>query len=309
MVKTKNEIIGWESPVVIHPGEFLEEVLFEYNISQAELADRTGLAKKTINEIVKGKSSLTRETAYKLDKVFPISAEYWINLQALCDDDKIRLAETEKIESEISKYLPDFKETYKELSSTCSHFGISGLAWRQKNYSKILIELQRFFGTASLSYIDNECKSVAFRKYKRSSLNQYSISAWIRVGEIKAQNTNVSDFDEKKFKNSIQQLKELSKLKPEVYLQEIERILAECGVVVSYMPQFKNTHIQGASKWVGTKKVLLMLNTHNKDEGRFWFSLFHELGHILNHSKKECFIDIVTFYYYFLIVLRFSLLL
>jgi HTH-type transcriptional regulator/antitoxin HigA len=54
----------------------------------------------------------------------------------------------------------------------------------------------------------------------------------------------------------------------------------------------KNTHTQGASKWISPTKVLLMLNTHKRDEGRFWFNLFHEIGHILLHSKKECFVDI-----------------
>ncbi len=87
-------------------------------------------------------------------------------------------------------------------------------------------------------------------------------------------------------------MRKLSNFTPEEYLPEIERVLAECGVVVVYMPKMKNTHIQGASKWVANDKTLLMLNTNKRTEGQFWFNLFHEIGHILLHSKKEVFVDL-----------------
>jgi len=44
---------------LVFPGEILEEYLEAYSMTQTELADRTGLTKKTINEIIKGKSPIT----------------------------------------------------------------------------------------------------------------------------------------------------------------------------------------------------------------------------------------------------------
>src|SRR2546422_9873932 len=60
------------------PGETLEEVLESRGMSQAELADRTGRPKKTINEIVKGKAAITAETAIQLERVLAIPASFWI---------------------------------------------------------------------------------------------------------------------------------------------------------------------------------------------------------------------------------------
>lgn len=93
---SKKEIIagnvsGWESPVAVHPGEFIQDYIEEYNITQLELALRTGVSKKIINEIIKGKNPVTEAMAVKLSKVFPLSIEYWLNLQAEYVADLARL--------------------------------------------------------------------------------------------------------------------------------------------------------------------------------------------------------------------------
>jgi len=87
----KKEIIGWVSPMAIHPGNFLAEILEEYSLSQAELSERIGISKKVINEIVKGKNAVTSATAYKLSKVFPLTPDYWINLQKSYEADNARI--------------------------------------------------------------------------------------------------------------------------------------------------------------------------------------------------------------------------
>ena len=62
--------------IVSAPGETLEEILEMRGMSQAELADRTGRPKKTINEIIRGKAAITAETALQLEKVLGIPATF-----------------------------------------------------------------------------------------------------------------------------------------------------------------------------------------------------------------------------------------
>ncbi|MEY2914970.1 MAG: hypothetical protein RLZZ184_4279 [Cyanobacteriota bacterium] len=61
------------------PGDTLLEVLEHRGMTQAELAERTGRPKKTINEIIKGKAAITPETALQLERVFNIPASFWNN--------------------------------------------------------------------------------------------------------------------------------------------------------------------------------------------------------------------------------------
>jgi len=159
--ENKIEVIGWESPRAIHPGEFLAEVLEEFNLSQVELSERINISPKVVNEIVKGKNPITRETAFKLSKIFPMSTDYWVNLQQSYENDIARIGETKKLAKEAEEYLPKFQETYKELAGLGLSHGISGLRWMKQNFDQITLELQKFFAADSLSYVEENMKQFA----------------------------------------------------------------------------------------------------------------------------------------------------
>ena len=75
----------------VPPGEILLETLEERGMTQAELAERTGRKKKTINEIIKGKAPITPETALQFERVFGIPAGFWNNLEQLYRADLARI--------------------------------------------------------------------------------------------------------------------------------------------------------------------------------------------------------------------------
>lgn len=280
---TKAEAVGWESPVAVHPGIYLTDFLEEFSMTQDELAKRTDLHPKTINEIIKGKANITNLTALKLSKVFPVSEAYWNSLQEIYLSDLARLEESQKISEEIEVYLPKYRETYKELEKF--NF-VEKYNWTEKNFENIVKELHKYFGANSLFFPENEFNlGTAFRTYKKKNINPLTVAAWIRTGERKAISTKVSSFNLTKLKSSIQTIRSYSLKHPDEYLPLIEKELAECGVVLVYMPYFKNSHTQGAVRWLSKDKVLLMLNTNKRSEDKFWFNLFHELGHIIKHGK------------------------
>ena len=70
----------------IHPGEILaEEFLAPLGLSQNALARALGVPPRRINEIVKGKRSITADTALRLSRYFSWPAEVWLNLQSHFD--------------------------------------------------------------------------------------------------------------------------------------------------------------------------------------------------------------------------------
>lgn len=281
--KVKSEVMGWESPVAVHPGTHLADFLEEFSMTQDELAKRTDLHPKTINEIIKGKANITNLTALKLSKVFPVSEAYWNNLQEIYLSDLARLEETQKIQEEIKVYLPKYRETYKELERF--NF-VEKYNWVETNFENIVRELHRYFGANSLLFPETEFNlGTAFRTYKKKNINPLTVAAWIRAGERKATSTKVPCFNLAKLKSSIQTIRSYSLKHPDEYLPLIEKTLAESGVVLVYMPYFKNSHTQGAVRWLSKDKVLLMLNANKRSEDKFWFNLFHELGHIIKHGK------------------------
>lgn len=66
----------------IHPGEILQEdFLTPMNISAYKLAKETFIDQTRISEIIRGKRSITVDTALRFSKFFGTSPEFWINIQ------------------------------------------------------------------------------------------------------------------------------------------------------------------------------------------------------------------------------------
>ena len=69
-----------------HPGEMLlEEFLKPLGISQAELAAKLGVSYPRINELIHGKRGITPDTALRLEQLFGMEAQFWLNLQLAWD--------------------------------------------------------------------------------------------------------------------------------------------------------------------------------------------------------------------------------
>ncbi len=87
-----------QSNYAIPPGETLRETLEAIGMTQTELAKRSGHPKKTINEIIAGKTTITADTALQLERVLGVPASFWNNLEKNYQETKARRKEEERIE-------------------------------------------------------------------------------------------------------------------------------------------------------------------------------------------------------------------
>lgn len=68
------------------PGEILlEEFMIPYKINQSELAEKIGVERRRINEIIHGKRAITPDTAIRLGIIFQMTPQFWMNLQLKMD--------------------------------------------------------------------------------------------------------------------------------------------------------------------------------------------------------------------------------
>lgn len=282
-----NNLQSYKADFAIHPGKTLLENLEYLNISQAELSERAGITGKHISNIINAKASITPETAIKLEKVLGIKASFWNALEGNYQATLAQIKVNSDLDLELEQ-LSDFKETYSELTKNDI---LIKRRWVSSNFKEILFNLQSFFGVDSLKYVRTSNLQAVYRKYKRKT-NEDTVAAWLRLGQIKAQQTEVSIFDSKKLEKKLEFIKQLSLKEIDDYLPELENVLAECGVVLVYAPYLKNTFIQGASQWISKDKAMIMIKTTKQGEDKFWFNLFHEIGHLLKHGKSKTFIDL-----------------
>ena len=81
------------------PGETLQELLEEKGMTQAELAQRMGRPKKTINEIVKGKAEITPDTSLQLERVLGVPSSFWNNRERAYRESLARKKEEEWLQN------------------------------------------------------------------------------------------------------------------------------------------------------------------------------------------------------------------
>ena len=268
---------------LVAPGEVVEEHLEALNITQANLAERTGLTRKTINEIVKGKAPITPETAIKFERVFRMPAHFWENLETNYQHDKARLEEAERLSHHIDwlKRVP------------VSDLVKRGWIKKYQDKRQQLDEVLKFFGIDSPDRMPDVYGGlvVAFRQAAHGSKNDVAIAAWLRQGEIQAQQLQCGEFDKKVFLERLHEARALTTQPPEVFQPALVALLAPVGVAVVFVPELPKTGISGCTRWVA-RKAIMQLSLRYKSNDQLWFTVFHEAGHILRHGKKDVFFGI-----------------
>lgn len=267
--------------VVSPPGETLLDILDERGMSQAELAERTGHAKKTINEIIKGKAALTPETAIQLERVLGIPASFWNTRESNYQEYLARQEERRILE----EYLP-WMEKFPVRN-------MIKLGWIAEKGDQInqLEELLHFFGVATPLQWQTMLQGTQWRQSPTFAADPASVSAWLRQGELESQKISSAPYDENQFRLSLNQVRRLSYTLPQDFTKQVERICAQAGVAVVFVPEIPGTRTWGATRWLSSTKAVIMLSLRYKTDDHLWFTFFHEAAHLLLHGKREVFLE------------------
>jgi HTH-type transcriptional regulator/antitoxin HigA len=269
--------------VVSPPGETLRELLEGRGISQAELAERTGRPRKTINEIIRGKAAITPETALQLELVLGVEAGFWNRREQLYREYLERARQSERM---------------KQAAQWAKQFPISAMAkrgWIKKTSDTVgqVKEVLQFFAVASPEQWANihEREAVAFRQSSAFEVDAGAISAWLRQGRRIAEATNARPFDRDRFLSCLKEARRLTRYSPAESFPELQRMCSQAGVVVAFVPELPRCRVSGATRWVNSTTALIQLSSRHKTDDHLWFSFFHEAAHLLLHGKKRVFLE------------------
>lgn len=268
------------------PGATLLDLLEERGMTQAELAERTGRPLKTINEIIKGKAMITSETALQLERVLGTPAEFWSQREANYRAYLARQKELKQLAAH-KGWLKKFP--IKEMKKR------GWLPDHVNTLSDQMIAILNFFSVATPEQW--ECgwtrRRLAFRKSMNLRSDIGAISVWLRQGEIEGEKIYCKPFNRETLLGSLDEIRHLSTEEhPQAFLPKLTDICANCGIAVVFVKPFLKVPVYGASCWLTPEKALVQLSLRGKTADILWFTLFHEIGHIIKHSKKEFFIEL-----------------
>jgi len=268
------------------PGDTIQETIDAIGMNQYELAERLGKNIKNINQMIKGKEPITTATAIALEKVLGIPADFWI--------ERDRKYQKELAEIEFDEYLEECKDWAKRFPIT----NMVKLGWisETKNPIELAKYLLNYFGIATPLQWETlymkTAKNVAFKMSLAHASEPGAVSAWLRKGELDVKSLKISEFDKNKFKDALKKIKLVAVKHPSNFKEQLQIICLDCGVGLVFTPNIPKATICGASRWVFNNTLpLIQLSGRYKTNNHFWFTFFHEAGHILLHGKKDIFLE------------------
>ena len=275
-------------PVEFHPGITLSDKLKEMGMSVKEFAVRTSKPEKTIFAVIGGKSSVTSDMAVAFESVTKIPAHFWLNIQRGYDEYVARQKREEQLALSyewarsfpLAKmmelgWIPIAKTAEEKVEALLSYFQVStDRAWED--------------------YYMNQQLKVAFRISLNNTTEPHAISAWLRRGEIQAAEKEVCGYSEKALREAIPAMKRLCAEHPADFAVELQELCAKAGIKLVYTPCLPKAPINGSTRWVNDVPCIQMTGRHKRND-IFWFTFFHELGHILLHGKKDIFLEDIEY--------------
>jgi HTH-type transcriptional regulator/antitoxin HigA len=269
----------------IHPGQYLAEVLDSRSISQFEFAQRTGLSTKTVNHILSGKSSFSTEVALVFERTLGISANIWIGLLEQYHLFHARKEVKRKLnEKSYARWLKQFP--LKDLTKL-------GFIRKTRDTVEKLEDLMRFLNIASpeaWKQVDNH-QLAYYRKNTNFKDTNQATAIWLHLARrIAESKQTVSNFSKDKLEAILPQIRKLTIEKQEIALTNLKKLCDEVGLHLVLLPEFKETHLSGAAFWNQSIPIVALSLRHKRND-HFWFSFYHEIGHIFLHGKKSIYLD------------------
>lgn len=253
------------------PGATIKEQLADRGINQKEFAARMDMSEKHISHLINGDVQLTPDMAIRLEMVLGVPARFWNNLEAIYREKMALVMAENEMESDIAII---HRFPYKEMVE---------LGWvpPAERKEERVRNLRKYFELVNLILLkDPRVPGIACRREAISEKGNYALLVWAQKAKIEARNIETQRIDLKKLEESIPIMREMMSDDSESFCPQLAEIMAKCGIALILLPHIEGSLLHGAT-FYDRNKIVLGLETIGKDTEKFWFSLFHEVGHIL----------------------------
>ena len=267
---------------IVTTGDFIAEWMEDAGINAAELARRLDVTPKHVSELLSGKAPLSAHLALALERVTGVPARLWNMYEAGYRED---LARQEAIQDLAAQY-----EQAKcfPLQYLRKHNYIKAAA---RDHAGVVRELLTLLGVASFDAWRATWThgSIAYRRSAAGRDDAPALSVWLTIAEREADPESISPYDDAALRELVPHLRALTVGDLASSVAEATRMLREVGVALSFVPAVPGLGIHGATRWI-TGHPVIQLSLLWKCDDQLWFTLFHELGHVLLHSSKDLFL-------------------
>lgn len=265
--------IEYNDRIAFHPGYYIKELIEESGLTQEDFAKRLDTTPKNLSLLVRGEQRLSIDIALKLSRMIGTSVEYWLNLQNAYDALIAEFKSTDELRQERAVFETLDYKYFRE------NFGLPNLP---RKIDEQIVAVRKFLNVSTLCVFKNRDMAVSFRSASTEITESNTIKAnmMVQIAINKALKIEAPKYNKDAFEKAIEYALTLTEDHSSFY-PLIKKAFLEAGIILVILPNMLGSKINGATKKVGNN-ILLMVNDRRLNSDTFWFTLFHEIGHIVN---------------------------
>jgi HTH-type transcriptional regulator / antitoxin HigA len=274
----------WASP----PGDTIADILRSQQIDINGFASAINMDVDIARELIAGNQRISLDIAKALAKALGSTSEFWLKREKQYRekiDESVSVDETSSEElsawlatlpiADMQKFgwIPKSNDPADQIDDALEFFDVRSISeWRARNEPRMEV--------------------AAFRTTDRFEANPHAVAAWMRQGEILADKIQCKDWNRAKFEQSLNVVRRLTWFKePVLFLSKLQSICADCGVAVVIVRAPKGCRASGATWFPSPNKAIIIMSFRYLSDDHFWFTFFHEAGHVILHQPNALFLE------------------
>lgn len=266
------------------PGDSLRAIMIRRNLPAQDVAQYLSGGMSTLRALLDGSGSIDEPQATVLAQHLGGTVSFWLKRQAnyeIALERAVDRANATEGDDWLVLPVPGDKPR--------------GRLSAEKRRSEVRRRLT-FFNVGTMKAWDARygkiCSDTLFRKSDAFTSDDAAILMWLRCGEIGADLLATRSWNAGNLRDRLDGIRKLSKLKdPELFLPRLKALFAEAGVALVAKRAPRGCPASGASRMVASDKAMILLSFRGLSDDKFWFTVFHEIGHLLLHGARA-FVDV-----------------
>ncbi|MEH3092645.1 MAG: ImmA/IrrE family metallo-endopeptidase [Agrobacterium cavarae] len=266
------------------PGDSIRAVMQRRGIAARDLASLFDDGMETVRGLLDGSAPIDEEAAVRLASLLGASKSFWLRRQENFDlavnraVERIRNAEDEDLV--LSLPAPGAKprgrlteaKKAEEVRRRLVYFNVPTVTSWALRYGRLV-------------------GNTDFRTSNAFSSSDDATLLWLRRGELESDMISTRTWNPGNLEDRLSEIRKLSRLRhPDAFLPKLRELLAEVGVALVVVKPPQDCKASGAARMVDSDKAMILMSFRYRSDDHFWFTLFHEIGHLLLH-QAHTFVD------------------
>ncbi|WP_445996908.1 ImmA/IrrE family metallo-endopeptidase [Okibacterium fritillariae] len=274
-----NPTTAFEPRWASSPSEAVRRLIKQRGWSIEDLADQLGIGDPATRRLIAGTHEFTDELATLLSDRLGGSVDFWLTRERQYREAKEWLT------------VDEFVQRMPLAQMIQLGWVESSDSWR----SQARIGLD-FFGASDAEEgskkISEAIGAAHYRTSSAFSSEEVTLAAWLRRAELEADALEVDEWDATRLHQNLPVMRSLTRMPdPTNFLPALQKLCAEAGVAVVVVRAPKGCVLSGAAFKTSNGVAAIALSARHLSDDHFWFTVFHELGHLLLHGTDETFLD------------------